>query len=277
MDEKIRKSFLFNLIIVLLLCAGLYMLFFASLGLITRHGSEVKVPNVTGKDLKTAYAALENQGFDVDVDSAYDPQKKPFTVLAQQPEVGAIVKSGRTLFLTVNKGEPPMTAMPKLLDLTYRSAKMILGSSRLVLGDTMHRPDFAKGTVLDQLYKGKSIGPGDMLPQGSKIDLVISDGLGNVDMNVPNVIGMTFEQGMEILNGNGLTGYPVFDDVIDDTASAIIYKQIPAPYNELDAPNRIREGDVIDIRIKQNPSEEELQNNTRPGSPVNNPDQTTGE
>ncbi len=275
MDQNLKNSFLFNLFVILLLCAGLYFIFFASLGLLTRHSSEVRVPKVIGKDLKNAFEMLEGVGFEVEVDSSYDPLKKPFAVLAQMPDVNAVVKKGRTIFLTVNKYVPPLTPMPKLTDLSYRSAVLIIGSSRLVLGDTIHRPDYAKGTVLDVLYDGRPVKPGEMVPQGSKIDLVIGEGFGNVESNVPDVIGLSADEGIAILNGNGLTVTSIWDGYIEDSANAIIYRQTPAPYNELDIPNRIREGDVIDIRIKQNPSNEELEYNRRPASAVNSTMEST--
>lgn len=268
MNEKTKRSFRFNLLIVLLMCAGLYMLFFSSLGFITKHGSEAKVPNVTGQNLKSAFDKLEDMGFDVSVDSSYDPQQKPLTVLAQVPDPNSVVKNGRTIFLTINKSEPPLTPMPKLTDLSYRSAVMILKSSRLVLGDTIHKPNYADGAVLDQLYRGKPVRAGDMIPQGSRISLVIGDGLGNVDMNVPDVIGMSAEEGINILSGNGLTPTVIWDEPITDSASAIIYIQTPSPYNELDVLNRIREGDVVDIRIKQAPTQEEMDYNRRPAKSV---------
>ena len=268
MYQRLRKSFLFNLLAVLAVCWALYAVFFASLGLLTKHSSEVKVPNVTGKQLKSARTALERMGFEVDVDSSYDPTKKPYSILVQIPTMNSIVKEGRTIFLTVNKAEAPLTSMPKLTDLSYRSAVLILKSSRLIMGDTFHRPDYAKGAVLDQLYKGRPIKPGDMLPQGSKIDLVVGDGFGNLEMNVPDVIGMTAEEGMAIINGNGLTPTTIWDGVIDDSASAIIYFQTPAPYNELDEPNRIKEGDIVDLRIKQSPGNDELEGNRRPAPRV---------
>lgn len=272
MDRNTRKSFLFNLLIVVLLCGGLYFVFFASLGLLTRHGSESKVPKVTGKNLKQAYESLERMGFEVEVDSSYDPEQKPFTVLAQMPDANAVVKKGRTIFLTVNKAQPPLTPMPKLTDLSYRSAVLILSSSKLSLGDTIHRPDYAKGTVLEMLFRGRPIKPGEMVPQGSKVDLVIGEGFGNLETNVPDVIGMNVDEGIAILSGNGLTVTTIWDGQIDDSGHAIIYMQTPSPYNELDVPNRIKEGDVIDIRIKQNPTNEELEYNRRPASAVNSND-----
>jgi beta-lactam-binding protein with PASTA domain len=257
---------------VLGLCAALYVIFFSSLSLITQHGAEVKVPSVAGRDLRSAEKTLRAYGFDVVVDSSYDPGKKAFAVLNQQPEPGSVVKDGRTIFLTVNKAEPPTTPMPNLVNLSFRSASLIIKSNRLILGDTTYRPDIAAGAVLEQLFRGKTIAPGTSIPQGSRIDLVIGDGLGNVEFNVPDVIGMSFYEGRETLSGNGLHATPVFDADVTDTASAIIYNQTLAPFNEGGAPNRIREGDYVDIYIKQHPTQEEMDRNRNPSTSVNSAD-----
>lgn len=267
-QEGLRHSFWANLAAVFLVGGGLYFIFFSSLGFLTRHGSEAKVPSVVGQSLKDAYNNLEKMGFDVAVDSAYDPQQRPLSVLAQLPDPNSIVKEGRTIFLTINKTSPPLTAMPKLTDLSYRSAVMILKSNRLVLGDTTHQPNYAAGAVLEQLYLGQPIKPGSMVPQGSRISLVIGDGLSSVDIEVPDVIGQPAFEGINMLGGYGLDVTPIWEDPITDSASALIYQQTPAPFNELDVPNRIREGDVIDVHIKQNPTREEMEYNRRPAKPV---------
>jgi beta-lactam-binding protein with PASTA domain len=215
---------------------------------------------------------LEKLGFDVAIDSGYEPGVKPYMVMHQVPDPASIVKNGRTIFLTLNKAQPPVTPMPKLIDLSYRSALMILKSSRLILADTVHKPNYANGAVLDQLYRGVSIQAGAMLPQGSRISLVIGDGLGNVDLNVPDVIGVSPEEGIATLNGYGLFPVVIWDEPITDSGTAVIYTQTPSPYDELDAPNRIREGDQIDIRIKQSPTPEELEDNRRPSRGVNKDD-----
>lgn len=274
MEGGIRKSFGFNLLLAVALCALLFIIGFSLLGPITHHGSEVKVPNVLGRDFTEAEAMLKHLGFDLEVDSSYEPDEKPYVVLRQQPEVGAIVKDGRTLFITVNKAEPPQTSMPNLVNLSFRSAELIIKSNRLVLGDTTYRPDIAKGAVLEQLYNGKAISAGTMLPQGSRIDLVIGDGLGNTEFGVPDVIGLSYAEGQAILSGNGLHFTPVFDGDVVDTMAAIIYNQTPGPLNEVSAPNRIREGDNVDIFIKQNPSPEEMERNRNPGAPVIDGDST---
>jgi len=254
-NRGFRDSLLFHLLLMLVVCVILYLVFFASLGFITNHGEEVKVPNVTGQNVTVAVKTLEALGFEVRVDSTYEPQKKAKMVLQQMPEVGEIVKTGRTLFLTVNKSAPPTTPMPNLVNLSFRSAALILQSNRLILGDTTYRPDIAKGAILEQLYNGQPIRPGQMIPQGSRISLVIGDGLGNTEMNVPDVIGMTYAEAVALLSSNNLLVTPVYDAGIMDTAAFKIYRQTPNSINDLGAPSRIREGDGIDIYIGQDPTD----------------------
>lgn len=270
MDGNNKRIFLKNLVIVLILCVALYILFFASLRWITHHGEEVKIPDVSGMDMKAAIAKMNSMDFDVLVDSTYEPKQKPYAVLKQIPDVGSVVKRGRTVFITVNKTVPPMTPMPNLISLSYRSAEMILRNNKLMLGDTTYKPDIAQGAVLAQLLNGNDIKPGQMIPQGSRISLVLGDGLGNTQFNVPDVIGMPYDEGVATLMGMGLQYTAIWDGDISDSSAAIIYTQSPKALNELQAPNRIKAGDIIDIRIKQNPTQEEIEGNRNSGKDVNN-------
>jgi beta-lactam-binding protein with PASTA domain len=165
--------------------------------------------------------------------------------------------------------------MPNLQNLSFRSAELILKSNKLILGDTTYKPDIASGAILSQLYKGQEIRPGMMVPQGSRIDLVIGDGLGNTEFNVPDVVGLTYDEASSMLDGNGLTVTAIWEGDITDSAMAVVYIQYPSAINEVNAPNRIKQGDVVDIRIKQNPAPEELQHNKQEVRTVNT-DKGTG-
>lgn len=263
-----KNSFRLNLLAVIGVCVVLYFIFFAFLGQITGHGEEIKVPNVIGKTLKSGEGQLQKIGFDIQIDSSYDPTQKPLTILGQQPELGEIVKPGRTIFLTVNKSEPPKTPMPNLNGLSLRSALMILNSSKLKLGDTSYRPDIAQGAVLDQLYNGSIIRPGQMIPQGSLISLVLGDGLGNTVFDVPDIVGLTYAEAVAMLSANNLQFTAVASDEITDTASAYVYMQVPSALNELGTVNRLREGDEIGFYFKQNVTEADLVHGPS-GAPVN--------
>ena len=257
-----------NVLAIIGLCIVLYFLFFTMLGFITGHGAQLKVPNIVGKTLKAGESQLKTIGFDIQIDSAYDPSKKALTILGQEPEVGEIVKPGRTIFLTVNKAEPPKTPMPNLNGLSLRSAIMILNSSKLELGDTTYRPDIAQGAVLDQLFNGSVIRPGQMIPQGSKISLVLGDGLGNTVFDVPDIVGLSYAEAVAMLSANNLLFTAVASDEITDTASAIVYLQVPSALNELGTANRLREGDELGFYFKQNATQEDLIHEPS-GAPVN--------
>ena len=143
---------------------------------------------------------------------------------------------------------------------------MILRNNKLIPGDTTYKPDIAQGAVLQQLYKGAEVKPGQMIPQGSRISMVLGDGLGNTEFNVPDLIGMPYAEGVSVINGMNLQANLIEGNVSD---SAIIYKQSPTAINELNATNRIKEGDIIDIWIKANPTADELEHNRKRGNPVN--------
>lgn len=225
------------------------ILFFALLGVITHHNETLKVPDVRRKNVNEAIMLLEKAGFEADVrDSIYLDSLKALTVWEQQPEAGADVKVGRTIYLTINKVVPPMVAMPDLEGLTYRSAEMTLRSRRLNVGDTIYRPDFATNTVLQQLLGGKTIQPGKMIPEGSNITLVLSSGTGNVENPVPDLVGLTFLEARETLNASNLNlGTVLIDAGVTDTANAFVTKQIPALRNSLGEPNKVRAGESMDL------------------------------
>lgn len=252
--EPVTRKFWFHLLLVLGLCVVFYTIFFSSLGKITRHGDDARVPALTGMALKDAMNLLNAEGFDVQVDSTFFPDKKSLVILNQIPDSGDIVKQGRVIFLTVNKSVPPQTPMPNLLNLSFRSAALILKNNRLILGDTTYRPDIAEGAILEQLFNGQPIRPGQMVPQGSVIDLVIGGGLSN-ELQVPDVIGLSYPEAMAMLNGSGLQFTPIFDPDISDSATAKVYKQTPNAISDLGTPSIIRQGDFVDIYIAQSPSD----------------------
>jgi len=190
----------------------------------------------------------------VNVDSTYEPASRPLVVLKQVPDTGSIVKEGRTVFLTVNMLTPPRIPMPNLVNLSLRSAEMLLHNNKLLLGDTIYKPDIAAGAILEQRYKGQVINPGELILQGSKIGLVIGNGLGNTEWDVPDVTGLAVDDAMTILNQYNIqTILTVQDQLteIRDTSSAIIVDQDPKPLNDKGEVNRIKMGSMINLIIKQ--------------------------
>ncbi len=273
MRGNLRQSFWFHFGIVIVVATLLYIAFFTSLHCFTKHGEELVVPNVKGKDMTAAITQLKAMKFEVNIDSTYEPDQKALVVLKQMPDTGSMVKEGRTVFLTVNMLMPPHIPMPNLVSLSYRSAIMLLRNNKLKVGDTTYKPDIAAGAILEQLYKGQQIRPGEMIPQGSKINLVIGDGLGNTEFDVPQVTNMTVDEAMAVINQYNLIPIITPADQLSkilDTPSAYVVDQSPRQTNDAGATNRIKAGDIIDLLIMQNPAPMDIHgNNTNTPSDVN--------
>ena len=226
-----------------------FVIFVLSLNWITHHGESKTVPSVTGKSLKEVEQLLEKEGFNLVIqDSVYYDSLPPSMIIKQVPEADAVVKINRTVYVTVNRVVPPDVPMPNLIGYSFRNAEMILKNMGLKLGDTTFKVDFAKNSVLEQLYNGKSISPGTNIKQGSSVSLVIGSGIGNSDMAVPKLVGLTYDEAKILLETNGLlVGSVIPDPLVKDTSSAYIYKQSPLSRTEDGFRVRIRPGQMIDV------------------------------
>jgi beta-lactam-binding protein with PASTA domain len=246
-----KRPFWVNLIAALLLAFLLIFLVLQLLGWITRHGEYLTVPAVKGKDAKQSIQLLESKGFDVVIqDSVFTDTLPRGSVLKQLPDANATVKINRTVFLTVNRYVPPMITMPQLEGKSLSFALDILAKNHLKLGDTSYKPDFMKGSVLEQRYKGVKIKAGEKLQWGSRIGLVIAGGLNQEQMLVPDLVGLTFAQAKSQLEMLGLNIAGIIaDGEIRDTAASYIYKQNPEVFDEEKRPIYIRPGQLMDLYI----------------------------
>jgi eukaryotic-like serine/threonine-protein kinase len=243
-----NKPFWVNLLAAMALAFLLIFMVLQLLGWITRHGEYLTVPSVNGKPTSEAIKLLEDKGFDVVIqDSVYTDTLKRGTVIKQLPDPNSTVKINRTVFITVNRFTPPMINMPALEGNSLNYALDILQRTHLKLGDTIFRADFMKGSVIEQRYKGNKILPGAKVQWGSSITLVVSGGLKEDNIRVPDLLGMTYGEAKATLDSLGVIVTLVLDPSVRDTMNAFIYKQNPA---HLDDENRyvyIRQGMVMDI------------------------------
>ena len=251
-----RQPFWMNLLVALLLVFLIGFLFLQSLSWFTHHGEYLKVPEVKGQNVDNAIKILESQGFDVVIqDSVYFDSIPRYTVIKQLPEPDATVKVNRTVYLTINRAAPPPVSVPKLEGLSLRFAIDLLRKNHLRLGDTINRPDFMKGSVLEQQYNGSRITAGAQVPWGARINLIIGGGLEIQQMLVPNLIGMTFVDARALLETKGITLASIIAmSTVKDTASAYVYKQNPDRFDvDGTTPLYIRPGQTMDVWLSPIP------------------------
>lgn len=226
-------------------------LIYLLLGPITRHDKNRTVPNVIGKSQDEAKQILSKSGFDMEIqDSIYIDTSAKGSVLRQIPEGDAVVKINRKVYLTVNRYVPPEVEMPNLIGFSFRNAEMQLKNMGLRVGDTIFRPDFAKNSVLEQMMNGSTITPGTKIRQGNSIDLVLGDGVGDVEFAVPNLVGMTYGSAKTLLETNGLSFAVVLPDAdVKDSSNAYIWWQNPPRMSEDGRRTKIRPGQTMDIKL----------------------------
>jgi beta-lactam-binding protein with PASTA domain len=241
-----------NFIVSIILAIGIFAVFLLSLNWLTGHGKAASVPSVTGKSFSEARSMIKKAGFDLNIqDSVYVDSLPAGAVIRQFPEAEEIVKSNRTVFLVINRTEPPEIEMPNLIGYSFRNAEMILKNMDLKIGDTTFKPDFARNAILEQIYNGSPIVAGTKIKKGSSISLVLGDGIGNREFTVPVVTGMTYCEARQLLEENGIViGAIIANANVSDTCNAWIFKQNPERFDEEKRIQRIRSGQTIDVWLQ---------------------------
>lgn len=247
-----NRPFWVNLLAAAALALLIIFILLKMLGWITKHDSYLKVPAVLGKKTTEAVKMLKENGFQVEiVDSVYTDTAKAGIVLKQLPDPDATVKINRTVFITVNRQIPPMIDMPKLEGQSLGFALDILERNHLKLGDTIFKPDFQAGYVLEQQYNGVHIPEKAKVRWGSSITLVVGK-VSDEQFMVPSVVGMTYGEAKSMLEGLGIVIATVIADPdVKDTSSAFVWKQTPERFDDDRKPRYIRAGQVMDLRVSQ--------------------------
>jgi beta-lactam-binding protein with PASTA domain len=257
-----------NILAGIALVIVLVFLFFMSLSWLTSYGNEVKVPSVTGQNADAAKKLLESKGFDVVIqDSVYVDTVAKLAVIRQLPEADANVKSGRTIYLTINRSIPPQVEMPNFAGFSVKSAELYLQSLGLKMGGVTYEPDIARNAVLKQLYNGEIIAPGTKIPIGSIISFVLGSGDGGGVINVPDLVGMTLDEARTYLSTMGINvGSIAGLEEIKDSANSFVVRQMPQVLSDsigpsgLRVPNKIKQGQIIDVYIGNNAPPREPKN-----------------
>ena len=142
----------------------------------THHGQSIIVPNVKGLPLQQAETEFNKKNLrTVVVDSNFVKGMPAGAVLEQKPTSGAKVKTGRTIYLTINTAEMPRVAIPDIIDnSSYRQAEARLRA----LGFKLTAPEIISGEkdwVYAVKYLEKELTNGEKIPRESVLTLIIGD------------------------------------------------------------------------------------------------------
>jgi beta-lactam-binding protein with PASTA domain len=135
----------------------------------------------------------------------------------------------------------------------------MLQSLNLKVGDTSYEPDIARNAVKRMMYNGAEIKAGTKVPMGSSISFVLGSGLGNTDIMVPDMYGLTVEQALSRIASLNLSRGSINSraGVITDTLNAYVIDQEPKAFIEPEpgkkVENKTRPGALMDLFISSTP------------------------
>ena len=220
--DEFRK----NLIYAIFLLAGFFLAVYIGLRIYTKHGDAQEVPLLKGMNINEAKALLDEAGLEYQIDSVYQMDAKPGLVIEQNPSAKALVKSGRTIYLTIITEVAPDIEFPNIIEKNLIEAQAILNNASLKIGDTIYINDIARDVVLDAKFAGQTIKTGRLIAKGSKITLVLGNGRGANEVEIPTLTNLTLSEAKFALLGLGLTVGRITGHIID-TATARVISQSP--------------------------------------------------
>lgn len=193
--KKTKKKWNFTKILVYMTVAVVALSVIAHF-IFNRNREVLPVPDVVNMTVVEAQAALEEKGFEVELEERYGNAVKPGTVMEQSPKAGEKRKQGSTIYLTISKGAELKT-VPEIIGMSLSKAENLLKDEGYTIGKITKKFDSSKtvGIVLEQFPKAM-----DKAPKGSKINLVVNEG----EKIVPNVVGQKLATAKQLLEKEGL-------------------------------------------------------------------------
>ncbi len=253
--QVLNRSVILNILIVIGISALLILFTSTFLSFYTKHNKVSYLPALAGQDFNSSLEVFDSLNFDIEVDSIYQPKYKPGSIVSQIPKGGKDVKYGRNVMVVYNKYVRPKVRLPNFINLTLRSASIVLKKNMLLMGDTVFKHDITKGIILEQWVNGKKLNPGVEIPVGVKVSFVVSAGLGEPNIPLKLLVGMTYPEMMQYMRMNELNPQILWTGAIRDTASARVFMQYPMHINNYNQVNYVAAGEYINVSVMQNPSD----------------------
>lgn len=242
----IRKTILINLVAVIVLTFALIKILMWSLNYYTLHGESIEVPDLVNMKLNEAEKLLATRKLDfIITDSICKGDGLGGLIKEQNPRPGFRVKESRKIYLTITRH------LECTVNLYY---KQIIGRPReyvvkqlqrsnLQVGTLTYRPGGkAENTVIEASINGVPLfveadpRAGERpptepkkIPQNSKVDLVLLEGVDALPKYIPNLICDTYGAAEFTIKGSQFNlGTIHTQGNIIDTLAAWVWKQSPS-------------------------------------------------
>jgi eukaryotic-like serine/threonine-protein kinase len=254
-SSSIRKTVLK----IVLLYLGILLFSWLFLRWYTDHGEFVAVPDLKGQTVVEAQQALSDRdlGYEI-IDSIWDSEAVPGSVVEQSPAAESQVKEGRIIYLTVYRTSPPLEKLG-ISQGEFATVAMIKLKNKGIRFDTIFEPNnnFV-GSVIKVLHKGHAAKSESLIPRGDKVILYLGISERR-KVIVPDFEGMTCSEARIRLDSLNLMCNPIFDlpygsiPTAQDSATFRVCRQDPRH----DPSIGVTAGRIVDLYLFNTPCRED--------------------
>ena len=210
-----------NLLGMALVVVVLCLIVKFGLAVYTHHGEGIAVPDLKGMSYHKARLLLEENQLNIVVsDSGFVKTMPADCILAQTPGFGSKVKSGHTIYVTVNSPSSPTFTIPDIVDnSSFREAEAKL----MAMGFRLTEPQKVVGEkdwVYGIICRGRRVSNGDRVPIDYPLTLMIGTGTyDEEDAALDEFVEPTYEadptEGMHEQPTNPATGTHEVDEFVE--------------------------------------------------------------
>lgn len=202
----------------------------------------VEMPNVEGWSLEDAEKALKKVGLQAEIEYEESDVYEEDYVISTGVQAGAKVESGAKVKLTVSSGTGALE-IPDTAGKTYAEAENMLTEA----GFTVIKAESISPTVeKDKVISQNPVG-GTKAPAGSTITVTVSIGPDSNKVQMPNLIGMSEEDGTITIVERGL---------VLKSVSYVYNSEVPEGaicYQNYSQGSYVDPGTPVEIKVSQGP------------------------
>lgn len=185
------KAFLKQLLIAGILAAIIIYLALWFTGIYSNHGETITVPELKGKQEQEVKEIIKKSQLSyLIIDSVFNRDATPGSVVEQYPRSGREVKRNRIINLTIATIKPQKVVLEKVKDISLRQAIGQLNKKGIGIEKLEYELSSYTNLVLGIKQKGNLLKQGVEIYKGDKIVLMVGY---NEDDNftVPNLVGLS--------------------------------------------------------------------------------------
>lgn len=173
----LKNIYVKNILLMIAAFVGCVLIVLLLLNFYTKHNESIEVPTVKGLQVQDAAGILASSDLRYEIiDSIYQADGAPGSIIEQIPKELSKVKKGRTVFLVIKAKNTQMVAIPELKDYSRRQAEAQLNSLGFDKITILEVPATYKGLVISVSYKGKQLTPNQKIPVGSPLTMTVGAG-----------------------------------------------------------------------------------------------------